>query len=137
MSGGAGHGMPGLTGLPALLGMSDPEYGDGAAGATMPVTAEHLAPIGRLHAASAIALADTVAGYGALASLPPGATGFATTTIISHHVGTAGVGDVLTARAELVHGGRSVQLWEVRVLRADGRPVALLRVQQQVLYPAL
>lgn len=124
---------PEITGLPGLLGMRDLDSTSGSATATMPVTADHLAPIGRLHAAAAIALADTLAGYGCLASLPPGADGFATTTITSHHVGTAAVGDLLRAEATLVHGGRSVQVWDVQVSRADGRLVATLRCQQQLL----
>src|SRR5262245_42498308 len=42
------------------------------------VRPELLAPNGYLHAATVIALADTLAGYGTIANLPDGAKGFTT-----------------------------------------------------------
>lgn len=127
---------PEVTGLPRLLGMTDLHTEPSRAVAAMTVTGDHLAPIGRLHAAAAITLADTLAGYGCLASLPAGAHGFATSTITSHHLASAEVDDVLHAVAELHHGGRSTQIWDVYITRAsDDRAVASLRCLQQLLYP--
>lgn len=126
---------PEITGLPRLLGMTDLDTEPGRATAAMIVTGDHLAPIGCLHAAAAITLADTLASYGCLASLPARAHGFATSTITSHHLAGAGVGDVLHAVAELHHGGRSTQVWDVHITRAsDDRAVASLRCLQQLLY---
>ena len=44
----------------------------------LPLRPELLAPNGYLHAASVIALADTVAGYGTIANLPEGVRTFTT-----------------------------------------------------------
>lgn len=128
--------LPEISGLPALLGMSSLSAEYGRATAAMTVTADHLAPIGRLHAAAVITLADTLAGYGTLASLPDRATGFATSTITSHHLSSADIDDTLEAVALLHHGGRSTQVWDVHITRVgDRREVGTLRCLQQLLYP--
>ena len=94
-----------------------------------------MAPNGFLHAASVIALADTSCGYGCQVSLPAGATGFTTVELKSNFMGTAMVGDVITCRAWLVHGGRSTQVWDAEVADESGRTLALFRCTQMVLYP--
>ncbi|GAB3312556.1 hotdog fold thioesterase [Epidermidibacterium keratini] len=128
--------LPDIAGLPAELGITDLYAEPGLARASLTVAPKHLAPIGRLHAGTSVTLADTVCGYGCLASLPDGATGFATSTITSHHVSTAEVGDSLAVEARLVHGGRTTQLWEAGVHRtSDGKLVTTVRVLQQLLYP--
>ena len=42
----------------------------------LPLRADHVAPNGYLHAGTVVALADTACGYGCIASLPDGASGF-------------------------------------------------------------
>lgn len=128
---------PPISGLPHQLGMENLHVGDRRVTATMPITDAHLAPIGTLHAGTTITLADTACGYGCLAHLPEPATGFATSAITSHHVGTATVGDTLSVEAHLFHGGRTTQVWDATVTRvSDGRAVASVRVLQQLLTPS-
>jgi uncharacterized protein (TIGR00369 family) len=55
----------------------------------MKVEQRLLAPNGYLHAASVIALADTSCGYGCVAALPDGASGFTTIELKSNFFGTA------------------------------------------------
>ncbi|WGP07829.1 PaaI family thioesterase [Bacillus subtilis] len=125
-----------ISGLPAELGFTDLNAKPGSVTASMPVTTRHLAPIGRLHAATAVTLADTACGYGCLASLPEGASGFATSTITSHHLSTASVDETLLVEARLIHAGRTTQLWDATVTReSDSKTVATLRCLQQILYP--
>lgn len=129
--------LPPMNGLPGQLLMDDLQVERGRVTATMPVTTGHLAPIGRLHAGAAITLADTACGYGCLAHLPEDATGFATSTITSHHVGTAAAGDTLAVEAHLLHAGRTTQVRDATVTRtSDGRAVAVVRVLQQILAAA-
>lgn len=121
--------------LPGLLGMEWNRVGHGHAEGRMPVTPAHLAPNGYLHAASVVALADTACGFGCMASLPEGATGFTTVELKSNFLGTARAGSVRTV-ARLAHGGRMTQIWDAEVF-AEGRegPIALFRCTQMVLYP--
>jgi 1,4-dihydroxy-2-naphthoyl-CoA hydrolase len=95
----------------------------------------HLAPNGYLHAGTIVTLADTVCGYGCIANLPQGATGFTTIELKSNHLGTARDGTLqCTARVE--HAGRTTQVWSAVVShRETGRRIALFRCTQLILYP--
>ncbi|MGI9301780.1 MAG: PaaI family thioesterase, partial [Gammaproteobacteria bacterium] len=74
-------------------------------------------------------------GFGALTSLPEGASGFTTLELKSNFLGTA-VEGVVTCEARLSHGGRSTQVWDAVVSDRDsGRTLALFRCTQMILYP--
>lgn len=120
--------------LPGLLGIQLTHVERGLVRGEMPVRPDLLAPNGFLHAASVVALADTMCGYGAWSALPDGATGFTTIELKSNHLGTARTG-VVSCEATLAHGGRSTQVWDARVVDEGGRTLALFRCTQMVLYP--
>ena len=124
----------GVGRLPGYLGLEVLEVEPGRASIRLPIRPELLAPNGFLHAASVIALADTAAGYGCVASLPDGATGFTTVELKSNFLGTLLEG-ALTTEATLVHGGRTTQIWDAPVLdEGTGKRLALFRCTQMVLY---
>lgn len=92
-------------------------------------------PNDTLHCGAVMVLADTAAGYGSLASLPPGASGFLTIEMKSNHLGTASTG-VVECVARTLHRGRSTQVWDAVVRqRETGRTLALFRCTQLILYP--
>ncbi len=94
-----------------------------------------MAPNGFLHAGTVVALADTTAGYGCIASLPEGATGFTTIELKSNHLGTAREGTI-ECSAKAVHRGRTTQVWDAVVThRESGKTIALFRCTQMLLYP--
>ena len=99
----------------------------------MPVRPELLAPNGYLHAASVIALADTMAGYGTVANLPEGAKTFTTIELKSNFLGTARDG-IIACLATPVHLGRLTQVWDANVTDQAGRKIALFRCTQMILY---
>ena len=125
----------GRTYLPGTLDMEVVEIGDGKAILRCPISEKHLALNGFLHAGSIISLADTAAGYGCVASRPDGAIGFTTLEIKSNHVSTLLEG-AMVARATMIHGGRTTQVWDV-VVSDEGteRPLAYYRATQLILYP--
>jgi 1,4-dihydroxy-2-naphthoyl-CoA hydrolase len=121
--------------LPGLVGLTVTVMERGNAAGRLDVQPHHLAPNGFLHAASVIALADTLAGYGCVVSLPEGASGFTTIEIKSNFLGTVREGGI-AAKARLVHGGRTTQVWDAEVVdEANGKTIALFRCTQMVLYP--
>jgi 1,4-dihydroxy-2-naphthoyl-CoA hydrolase len=75
------------------------------------------------------------AGFGCRHSLPDGAEGFTTIDLTCSYLGTATEG-VITVVANMVHGGRTTQVWDAEV-RREGveKPMALFRCTQMVLYP--
>lgn len=120
--------------LPDLLGIRVDAIDDGAVTLSLAVEPKHLAPNGYLHAASIVALADTAAGYGCVAHLPDGARGFTTIELKSNFVATVLEGRI-SARATLLHGGRTTQLWDAVVTDEGGRTLALFRCTQMILWP--
>jgi len=123
-----GH-LPGLVGLEIVTISAD------GVQSRLAVRPEVMAPNGFLHAASVIALADTSCGYGCIALLPQGASGFTTIELKSNFVGTARDGAV-ACRAWPVHLGRTTQVWDAEVMvEGGGTRIALFRCTQMVLWP--
>ncbi len=121
--------------LPGLIGLEIVAVDGRRVASRLPVRPELMAPIGFLHAATVVALADTTAGYGAWANLPEGASGFTTIELKANFLGTARAGAV-ACEATLVHGGRSTQVWDAVVTEeVTGRALTLFRCTQLILYP--
>jgi 1,4-dihydroxy-2-naphthoyl-CoA hydrolase len=119
--------------LPGLLGVELLSIGHGEAEARMELRDEHLAPNDFLHAATVIAIADSCAGMGCLASLPEGAGGFTTVELKTNFLATAKDG-ALRCKASMAHGGGRTQVWDATVRREeDDRVIALFRCTQFVL----
>ena len=120
--------------LPGHLGVEILTVSREAVESRMKVRREVMAPNGYLHAASVVALADTSCGYGCVAALPEGARGFTTIELKSNFLGTAREGSI-RCRATPVHLGRTTQVWDAVITNeADGKPIALFRCTQMVLW---
>ncbi len=125
----------GVGKLPGHLGIVILATSTSEIRAELRIDEHHMAPNGFLHAGTVVTLADTTAGYGCIASLPEGATGFTTIELKSNHLGTARDG-VIESVARPVHRGRTTQVWDATVThRESGRTIALFRCTQLVLYP--
>jgi uncharacterized protein (TIGR00369 family) len=121
--------------LPGYLGVEIITVSRESVESRMQVRREVMAPNGYLHAASVVALADTSCGYGCVANLPKGASGFTTIELKSNFLGTAREG-FIACRATPVHLGRTTQVWDAVVTNgADGGRIALFRCTQMVLWP--
>ena len=121
--------------LPALAGVEIVALAPGEVQSRMAVRREVMAPNGFLHAASLIALADTSCGYGCVAHLPEGASGFTTLELKANFLGTAREG-VIVCHARAVHLGRTTQVWDAEVaVEGGGAKIALFRCTQMVLWP--
>ena len=119
--------------LPGLLGIEIDAIEEGHVRMRLPLRPELLAPNGYLHAGTVVALADSSCGYGCIASLPDGATGFTTVELKTNFLATALEG-TLHAESRLVHGGRTTQVWDSSVSDQDGKTLALFRCTQLLLY---
>jgi uncharacterized protein (TIGR00369 family) len=121
--------------LPGVLGFDWVELRNGYAFGRFEIAQQHLAPNGYLHAGSVVALADTACGYGCIAHLPDGAENFTTVELKSNFLGTARDG-VIACIAKPGHLGRTTQVWDATVSRQhDGKPIALFRCTQMILWP--
>ena len=121
--------------LPGHLGIHVTHVGEGQLRAELSIHTHHMAPNGFLHAGTVVALADTCAGFGCIAHLPSGASGFTTLELKSNHLGTALEGSIECV-AKLLHGGRTTQVWDAVVTHQEsGKTIALFRCTQMILYP--
>jgi 1,4-dihydroxy-2-naphthoyl-CoA hydrolase len=120
--------------LPGLIGIEIDEIEEGRVRMHLPLRPELLAPNGYLHAGTIVALADSACGYGCIASLPDGATGFTTIELKTNFLATALEG-TLRVESRRVHDGRTTQIWDATVSRDDGKTLALFRCTQLLLYP--
>jgi uncharacterized protein (TIGR00369 family) len=125
----------GAGALPGYLGIIINSVNGREVKSEVAIKPELMAPNGFLHAGSVVTLADTSAGYGCVANLPPGASGFTTVELKSNHLGTARVGTI-DCVATAVHLGKTTQVWDALVIhRETGKTIALFRCTQMVLYP--
>lgn len=125
----------GVGHLPGHLGINITHVGPAEVRSELPVALHLMAPNGFLHAGSVVTLADTSAGYGCVASLPAGASGFTTVELKSNHLGTAREGTIMCV-ATAVHLGKTTQVWDAVVThRESGKTIALFRCTQMILYP--
>ncbi len=119
--------------LPGLIGIEVEEIEEGHVRMRLSLRDELLAPNGYLHAGTVVTLADSSCGYGCIASLPEGATGFTTIELKMNFLGTA-VEGTLACESRLVHGGRTTQVWDATVTNEAGKRLALFRCTQLLLY---
>ena len=119
--------------LPGLLGIQIDEIEEGHVRMHLPLRPELLAPNGYLHAGTVVALADSACGYGCIASLPDGATGFTTIELKTNFLATVLEGTLLV-ESRRVHAGRTTQIWDATVSSEDGKTLALFRCTQLLLY---
>jgi 1,4-dihydroxy-2-naphthoyl-CoA hydrolase len=120
--------------FPGLLGIEVVSIEVGQVQMRLRLRDELLAPNGYLHAGTVVGLADSACGYGCIASLPDGAYGFTTIELKTNFLGTALEG-TLSCTSELVHGGRTTQVWDATVANEAGKKLALFRCTQLLLYP--
>jgi 1,4-dihydroxy-2-naphthoyl-CoA hydrolase len=122
--------------LPGHLGIVVTEVAAGRLRAQLAIKPFLMAPNGYLHAGTVVALADTAAGYGCMANLPDGASGFTTIELKSNHLSTAREG-VVDCVATAVHLGRTTHVWDSVVThRETGKTLALFRCTQLILFQA-
>ena len=121
--------------LPGLIGLEITRAERGELSSRLRLRGELMAPNGYLHAATVVALADTSCGYGTFVNLPEGAEGFTTIELKTNFLGTRRSG-VIRCDATLAHGGRATQVWDATVADEEsGKPIALFRCTQMILYP--
>ena len=121
--------------LPAHLGLRITEVADGRVVGRFAVRPDLVAHTGYLLAGSLLSVADILCAYGVSTAWPDGANGFTTVEVKCNFLGTLLEGEVECV-AELLHGGRTTQVWDATLSDpATGKRLALFRCTQIILYP--
>src|SRR5689334_7244420 len=113
-------------GLADVLGIEVLELTPTRVVATMPVDERTRQPFGILHGGASVALAETVASLGAVMNTDLERSTAVGLEINANHLRAKRDGTV-RATALPAHLGRSTQVWEVRIVDEQDRPVCISR----------
>ena len=119
-------GAEGARGLARALGIEIVELGKDRVVATMPVDDRTRQPFGILHGGASIALAETVASFGALMQVDREKFVAVGMEINGNHLRPKSEG-IVRATATPVHVGRTSQVWQVDIVDEEGRLVCVSR----------
>jgi uncharacterized protein (TIGR00369 family) len=120
--------------FPSLMGVEITEATPERVRGRLTVRADLCTSGNILHGGAIMAFADTLGATGAFLNLPAGA---GTTTIESktNFIGAAKEGTTVAAETTPVHIGRRSSVWQTRIMREDGKLVAIVTQTQLVLMP--
>ncbi|MFL9836927.1 PaaI family thioesterase [Flavobacterium sp. ST-75] len=108
------------------------DAGEGFLEAKMPVNPSVHQPMGLLHGGATVALAESVGSAASLLFVNPELQEARGIEISANHVRAKRDG-VVTGTARIVHQGRSLHLWEVKITDEQGRLVSLCKITNMIL----
>ncbi|OYQ43524.1 hotdog fold thioesterase [Flavobacterium aurantiibacter] len=100
--------------------------------ATMPVNSRVHQPMGLLHGGAMVALAESVGSAASLILVNPDKQEVRGIEISANHVRSIREG-VVTGTARIVHQGKSVHLWEIRITDEKNRLISLCKLTNMIL----
>ena len=117
--------------LPGLFGIRILEVGPDFIRAAMPVDERHAQPFGILHGGASVVLSETLGSLASNLTLPEDrqAVGL---EVNANHVSSVPKGEEVTAICRPLHLGRTTQVWQTEIHRADGRLACVSRLTTAV-----
>jgi 1,4-dihydroxy-2-naphthoyl-CoA hydrolase len=106
--------------------------GEGWLQATMPVNSKVHQPMGLLHGGAMVALAESVGSAASVSRINPKEQEVRGIEIAANHLKSVREG-VVTATAKIIHQGKSLHLWEIRIENEKGELVSLCKLTNIIL----
>ena len=106
--------------------------GEGWLQATMPVNSKVHQPMGLLHGGAMVALAESVGSAASVSRINPKEQEVRGIEIAANHLKSVREG-VVTATAKIIHQGKSLHLWEIRIENEKGELVSLCKLTNMIL----
>jgi len=100
--------------------------------ATMPVNSSIHQPMGLLHGGASVALAESVGSAASMLFVDPEKSEIRGIEISANHLKAKRDG-IVTGTAKIIHKGRSIHLWEIRITDEEGQLVCLCKLTNMVL----
>lgn len=110
-------------------------YTDAAEGllvATMPVNSRVHQPMGLLHGGATVALAESVGSAASMLFVNSDVSEVRGIEIAANHLKAKRDG-IVTATAKIVHKGRSIHLWEIRITDERNNLISLCKLTNMIL----
>lgn len=108
------------------------EVGDGYLIATMPVNSRVHQPMGLLHGGATVALAESVGSAASFLFVDPKKYIVKGIEISANHIKSKKEG-LLTAKASVIHKGKTTHLWQVEIKDEEGALISLCKITNIVL----
>ena len=100
--------------------------------ATMPVNPSVHQPMGLLHGGATVALAESVGSAASFLFINPELSEVRGIEISANHVKSKREG-MVTATAKIIHKGRSIHLWEIKIVDENESLISLCKLTTMVL----
>lgn len=118
--------------LMETLGIMYTDAGEDFLQATMPVTPHVHQPMGLLHGGASVALAESVGSAASLLFINHELQEARGIEISANHLRSKRDG-IVTGTARIVHKGKSLHLWEVKITDEGGRLISLCKITNMIL----
>lgn len=100
--------------------------------ATMPVNSSVHQPMGLLHGGATVALAESVGSAASLMFINTANSEIRGIEISANHLKAKRQG-IVTATARIIHKGRSIHLWEIRITDENNALISLCKLTTMVI----
>ena len=118
--------------LMSTLNITYTDAGEDFLVATMPVTPAVHQPVGLLHGGASVALAESVGSAASMLFVNPEVSEVRGIEISANHLKAKRNG-MVTATARIVHKGRSIHLWEIRIVDENNNLISLCKLTNMIL----
>jgi len=108
------------------------DAGEGFLQATMPVNPRIHQPMGLLHGGASAALAESVGSAASIMFVDPSREEVRGIELSANHLRSKTEG-IVTGTARIVHKGRTLHLWEIRITDEEDRLISLCRLTNIIL----
>lgn len=118
-----------------LMGTLNIEYVDAGEDflvATMPVTPSVHQPMGLLHGGATVALAESVGSAASMLFVNSDLFEVRGIEIAANHLKSKRNG-IVTATAKIIHKGKSIHLWEIRIVDENDNLISICKLTNMVL----
>jgi len=100
--------------------------------ATMPVNSRVHQPMGLLHGGASVALAESVGSAASTMFVNPEKSEVRGIEISANHLRAKKEG-IVTGTARIIHKGRSIHLWEIKIVDKQGKLISLCKLTNMIL----
>lgn len=114
------------------LGIEFTEVENGYLKARMPIDHRTIQPMKQLHGGAIMALAETIGSAGSHMLIDRSRQYAVGIEINGNHVGTA-ASSFVTATAKIVHKGKTIHVWDIRVNDEYDKPVSICRMTNMII----
>jgi len=118
--------------LMATLEIEYIDAGEDFLTAKMPVNSRVHQPMGLLHGGASVALAESVGSAASMLYVNPEKQEVRGIEISANHLRSKREG-IIFGTARIVHKGRSIHLWEIKIVDEEGKLISLCKLSNMIL----